>query len=54
MVIVLNKEGNWCLNFKALHKLTIKEKNFFVVIYDLLDDIHGAKLFTKLDFFRTL
>jgi hypothetical protein len=42
IVMVLNKEGAWCmcLKFCSLNKLTIK---------DMLDELQGACVFTKLD-----
>jgi len=51
MVIILNKERNWCtcLYFHALNKLTIKEKFPIPIIDDLLDEFHCAKFFSKLD-----
>jgi hypothetical protein len=51
VVMVLKKEGTWhmCLDFCALNKLTIKGKFPIHVIVDLLDEIQGACLFTKLD-----
>ena len=49
--MVLKKEGTWHMYpyFQALNKLTIKGKFLIVVINDLLGELHGAKLFTKLD-----
>jgi hypothetical protein len=51
VVMVLNKEGTWCMcpDFHALNKLTIKDKFPIPIIYYLLDEMSGAQYFTKLD-----
>jgi hypothetical protein len=51
MVMVLKKEGSWLMrpDFHALNKLTSKDKFPIPIIDDLLDELSGARFFTKLD-----
>jgi hypothetical protein len=51
VVMVLNKEGTWCMcpYFHALNKLNIKDKFPIPVNDDLLHEVQGAYVFTKLD-----
>jgi hypothetical protein len=51
VVMVLKKEGTWrmCPDFQALNKLIIKDKFHIPIIDDLLDELGGARYFTKLD-----
>ena len=49
--MILKKYGEWCMcpEFHALNKLTIKDKFPIPVVDDMLDKLHGAQIFTKLD-----
>ena len=51
IVMVLKKEGSWhtCPYYRELNKLTIKYKFPIPVIDELLDELHGAIYFTKID-----
>lgn len=51
LVMVKMKDGTWrlCVDYRQPNQLTIKDKFSIPLVEELLDELQGAKVFSKLD-----